>query len=326
MTADVAFFEAFLEEQEQIQQRLPASIKALYYKETIQESAVNEPPARFISVRTQSVIPQSWQPNLDGVLTRSQGFDHIHRMFKSCAKDIALGYLGPYCSRAVAEHAVATMLFLMKKVKSQMQQYYRFQRDGLTGKEAARRRVLIFGVGQIGTKIANLCQAWDMQVKGVDINPKWDGIEYVDLDEGLRWAEIVFCAAPLTKLTDRLLNYQSFRRAAAKVYFINVSRGDISPIDDLLKLLEEKILLGVGLDVYPDEKMLGNKMRAGDADDPLVRQMTTFANHPNVICTPHNAFNTEEALAKKISQTVDSVRAYFDDGRFPYAVPPEIDS
>lgn len=326
MTADMAFFEAFLEEQEQIKQRLPASIKALYFKETIQESAVSGPPARCISVRTQSVIPQSWQENLDGVLTRSQGFDHIHRMFKSCAKNVALGYLGPYCSRAVAEHALTTMLVLMKRFKSQIQQFHRFHRDGLTGKESSRRRVLIFGVGQIGTEIAKLCQAWDMQVKGVDINPRWGGIEYVDLDEGLRWAEIVFCAAPLTKRTERIFNYQSFGETGSIALFINVSRGEISPVEDLMALLEEKRLLGVGLDVYPDEKRLGEKMRAGDADDPYVRQMTAFANHPKVICTPHNAFNTEEALERKITHTIDSVVAFFDEGRFPFPIPPEMAS
>ncbi|MCA9403481.1 MAG: hydroxyacid dehydrogenase [Candidatus Omnitrophica bacterium] len=321
MIADIAFFEAFTTERQQITEQLPPTINPVFYQETIQEAGASTLPAKFISVRTQSVIPDGWKPELDAVLTRSQGFDHIHRMFTDCVKPVALGYLGPYCSRAVAEHALMLLLMLIKNAKAQLGQFPRFYREGLTGREVFRRKVLIFGVGQIGTETAMLCRACGMDVRGVDIDPKWDGIQYVSLDEGLPWAEVVICAAALTEITAGLLNRERLASLTTGALFINVSRGEISPMEDLVGLIDEKRLGGVGLDVFPDEKDLGEKMRSGDIDDPLVRQVTAFAGRPNVICTPHNAFNSAEALALKTSRTVESVAVFYESGRFPYPVP-----
>lgn len=321
MTPDIAFYETFLEEQEHIQQRLDPSLNAVYFKETIQESNSKDLPARVISIRTQSEIPADWKENIDAVLTRSQGYDHLHRMFITCAKSIVLGYLGPYCARAVAEHAVTVMLMLLKKMKVQMQQFQQFKRDGMTGGETIGRKVLIFGVGHIGSDIARLCQAWGMSVKGVDIDPKWDGVEYVALDDGLAWAEIVFCAAPLTDKTEGLFNYERLQNTAQPRLFINISRGEISPLDDLKLLLEDGRVAGIGLDVYPAEQALGEKMRQGVYNDPDVQLLINFAEHQRVICTPHNAFNTVEGLARKSDRTVEAITDYFSHGRFPYPVP-----
>lgn len=321
MTADIAFFESFREERQQIEEQLPPTINPLFFQDTVQEAGLSAVPAKFISVRTQSVIPDEWKDGLDAVLTRSQGFDHIHRMFTNCVKPVALGYLGPYCSRAVAEHALMTVLMLVKNAKTQLHQFHRFHREGLTGHELLRRKVLIFGVGQIGAETARLCGAWDMDVKGVDIDPKWGGIEYVELDQGLAWAEIVVCAAALTVETAGLLNYQRLSTLQPGAVFVNVSRGEISPPEDLGRLLDEQRLAGVGLDVYPDERELGERMRGGDTGDPLVRRMSAFAHRANVICTPHNAFNSAEALARKTSRTAEAVAAFFESGTFPYPVP-----
>ncbi len=319
--ADIAFFEVFTEEEEKIRRHLPPSLNPVFYKETVQESGERVAPSRFVSIRTQSAIPVEWHDQIDAVLTRSQGYDHIHRMFTNCAKPMALGYLGPYCSRAVAEHAVLVMMMLLKKIKCQLRQFGRFQRDGLTGAETSRRRVLIFGVGQIGSEIGRLCRAWDMDVRGVDIQPKWEGIEYVSLDEGLAWAQVIFCAATLNSATEGLLTHARLSAAEGAV-FVNISRGEISPVDDLIRLVDEGRLSGVGLDVYPDESELGDHMRRAEDQDPAVGRIRAFADYPNVICTPHNAFNTVEALDEKSRRTIEAVSAFFESGRFPCPVPP----
>lgn len=321
MNADIAFFECFREEEKNIREHLPSAIEAVFFKETIQEAAAEHPPSRFLSIRTQSVIPDGWHDQLDAVLTRSQGFDHIHRMFTNCVKPVALGYLGPYCSRAVAEHALMLLLMSLKKTKAQMQQFYRFDRDGLTGTELSRRRVLIFGVGQIGSEIGRLCRAWDMDVRGVDIQPKWMEIDYVGLDEGIAWAEVIICAAPLTEDTRGLLNYACLSGGRPHKVLINISRGELSPVEDLLRLLDGGQLSAVGLDVFPGEKDLGDKMRRGESADPAVERVTRLADHPGVICTPHNAFNSAEALERKSRRTIEAVTQYFEAGRFPFPVP-----
>ena len=74
---DVFFYEAFEEEQEALKHFLPGHIKAGFSWKTIQEYGAEAPPAPIISVRTQSNLPAEWADNLDAILSRSTGFDHL---------------------------------------------------------------------------------------------------------------------------------------------------------------------------------------------------------------------------------------------------------
>jgi len=319
--SDVIFYEAFQEEQEKLKSLLPRSMKVKFTAQTIQESNDKLPEARILSVRTQSVIPESWYERIDAVLTRSQGYDHLNRMFKKFHLSIKLGYLGAYCSRAVAEHAIMSMFALTKKLKDQIKHFTRFERDGLTGLEFPGRKVLVVGVGDVGSQIVKLTKALDMDVKGVDIAPRWEGIEYVNLVTGISWAEIIFCALPLTPHTNGLLSYAHLNQCLKKPYFINISRGEISPLDDLIKLLDENKLRGVSLDVYQNESNVAEQLRAGVDLSEDTQKLINFSNRDNVICTPHNAFNTEESVIRKAEVTIHSLEYYLNRGQFPHPVP-----
>mgnify|MGYP000937452249 CR=1 FL=1 len=102
-TTDVFFFEAFKEEAEALRRLLPSGIRAAFTPLTIQECAYGLPPSSFISIRTQSVIPHSWAGLLDGLLTRSTGYDHVKAFLEASRRAVPAGYLPLYCSRAVAE-------------------------------------------------------------------------------------------------------------------------------------------------------------------------------------------------------------------------------
>lgn len=318
---DVIFYEAFQEEQEKLKSILPRAMKARFTVETIQERKDKLPEGRILCVRTQSIIPESWYGKFEAVLTRSQGYDHLLRMFKDSRLPPKLGYLGPYCSRAVAEHAVMNMFLLTKKFKSQLNHFIKFDRDGLTGVELPGRKVLVVGVGEIGSQIVKLTKALDMDVKGVDIVPKKPDLEYVALNTGIMWAEIIFCALPLTAHTNGLLNYAQLSQSKEKPYFINISRGEISPIDDLIQLLDENSLRGISLDVYQNESMVAEQLRSTAVLNEPTQSLLNFSFRENVICTPHNAFNTEESVIRKARVTVLSLEDYLNRGEFPYPVP-----
>lgn len=317
---DVIFYEAFHEEQNLLKECLPNSLKARYFSETIQESCESSPSGRILCIRTQSIIPKDWYGCIEAVLTRSQGYDHLIKMFKSTQNPPKLGFLGSYCSRAVAEHAILSMFVLAKKLKRQIKQFVRFNRDGLTGIEIFDRKVLVVGVGEIGSQIVSLTKALNMDVKGVDILPKMSDLDYVSLNEGTQWAEIIFCALPLTNETRAYFNYELLMRTKNRPIFINVSRGEIFPFDDLVKLLDENILSGVSLDVYQDECVIGESLRRGEGQSEYVKKLLDFSKRDNVLCTPHNAFNTEEAIIKKASATAHSLVHYFNTGQFSHPV------
>ena len=89
-------------------------------------------------------------------------------------------------------------------------------------------------------------------------------------------------------------NYASLKRTHPGVFFVNVARGEHAPTADLVRLLDEGHLAGVALDVYENESKLSVALRAGQGTFPL-------AGRPNVILTPHNAFNTKKPSSAKRS-------------------------
>ncbi len=236
---DVMFYEAFEEEEQEIKRILPREIRAGFTPKTIQEEGALPLPAALISIRTQSRIPLEWGQSLKGILTRSQGYDHVLAFRRECKTDIDCGFLGNYCSRAVAEQAALMMMALLRKLKKQEGNFISFSRDGLTGLECKGRKVLVVGVGNIGREIVDIARGLRMAVMGVDIDPALKDLDYVALSEGMAWADVVFCALSLTEKTDGMLDYRAFEKARQGVVFINIARGEISPVGDLKKLLDE---------------------------------------------------------------------------------------
>jgi len=318
---DVMFYEAFEEEEAALKKFLPEDISAEFTWKTIQEEGHKDSPAKIVSVRTQSRIPLEWAGTIKGILTRSQGFDHLLAYRHQTEMDIPCGYLENYCARAVAEQAVLTMMMLLRKLKAQMRHFDTFDRNHLTGKECQGRKALVMGVGHIGTQIVDIVKGLRMEVKGVDIAPKLKDLEYVLLDEGVSWADVIFCAAPLTEETKAMLSYTVLKKVRPGAIFINISRGEISPIQDLKQLLEDDILGGLGLDVYPEESRLANYLRGHLKElDETIQTILELQNKDNVIFTPHNAFNTQEAVDQKARLSVEAVKTFMEKGFFPYQI------
>lgn len=315
----VKFYEVFEEERQAIEQYLPASFSVVFTQHTIQESGDAACPAPIISIRTQSEIPSDWAPFLQGILTRSQGFEHLFKYREKTNGHFVCGYLENYCSRAVAEQAIWMMMSLLRKTKQQMNQFFNFSRDGLTGKECLGKKALVVGVGRIGGEMEGLLKAMGLAVRGVDPAPKKEGVEYVTLQEGLAWADVVFSCVPLTNETRGMLNYDAL--CVHPVFVINVSRGEVSPLADMQKLLEEGRLLGLAMDVFEEETVLGDALRRKqDGDEDNVNAAIELARRDNVIFTPHNAFNTEEAVERKAKMAVDSLVDFVEKGRFLWIV------
>jgi D-lactate dehydrogenase len=320
---DIKFYETFREERDLLKAYLPKKINASFTHKTIQEERERTPPARFVCIRTQSIIPRSWLINLDAILSRSQGYDHLIPIIKK-NKQIYCGYIGDYCSKAVAEHAVLTMWMLLRQMKTQIQNFDSFHRENMSGMECADKNVLVVGVGNIGQEIVKIVKKLNMNVKGVDLLHKVKNLKYVSLEQGLSWADIVFCALPLTDHTANLLSYDVLKRMRQPGYFINVSRGEISPIKDLRKLINEHKLRGLSLDVYEDEKALATFLRSSKRSTAgtsrNIRDALFLKNQTNVIFTPHNAFNTLEALDRKCRQTANEVQRFLKARTFKWPV------
>ena len=319
---DIFFFEAFTEEAEQIKRFMPSDLDAGFTGDTIQEYDSEDMPAPIISIRTQSIIPLNWSDKLSALLSRSSGFDHILKYLNYCSADIQCGYLPTYCRRGVAEQAMMLWLALLRKLPQQISSFSSFNRDGLTGRECMGKTLLVVGVGNIGYEIVSLGRALGMQTLSVDIVQKYSDVDYVGIQDGIGVADVIVSAMNLTPENTGYFNYELLKNAKPNAVFVNIARGELSPASDLVRLLEEKLLAGVALDVYSNENLLAVSLRSGkQCDDKEVRDVHKLAALPQAILTPHNAFNTSEGVERKAQQSVEQIIHFIKNGTFIWPVP-----
>lgn len=319
---DVYFYEAFEEESLELRRHLPAAVEAGFTWKTIQEAGDAQPPAGLISIRTQSVLPVAWAPLLSGILARSTGYDHLARYRAACVRPVPCGYLPLYCNRAVAEQALLLWMALLRRLPQQLASFASFQRDGLTGLECEGRTLAVIGVGNIGHQVIRIGTGLGMTALGVDLVQRFDWVQYVSIDEAVERADVIVCAMNLTAQNVGYFGYDRLSRARAGAIFVNVARGEMSPPRDLLRLLEEGHLGGVGLDVHDREQELAVSLRGGQpAASPAVQATLALARRPDVILTPHNAFNTREAVGRKAEHAVRQVEQFLRGGTFLWTAP-----
>ena len=153
-----------------------------------------------------------------------------------------------------------------------------------------------------------------MDVRGVDILQKHPLVTYCSIADGLMWADVIVCAMNLTTQNAGYFKYDVLKRAQRGVVFVNVARGELSPTNDLVKLLDEGHIGALALDVYEKESALAVALRSGKSGFPLL-------GRANVILTPHNAFNTAEAVGRKAAQTVQQIEHFLQNGEFLWPNP-----
>jgi len=317
----IFFYEAFEEETIALKKFLPKNIDADFSWKTIQEHGEKNPPAKIISIRTQSQIPTDWANSIDAIISRSTGYDHVNEYRKITGKNLPAGYLPLYCSRSVAEQALLMWMALLRKLPKQVRQFKTFHRDGITGKECDKKVLAVVGVGNIGYEIVKIGKGLNMDVLGVDIVKKRDDVNYVSHEDAIQKADVIVCAMNLTEENEGYFNLERLSSAKPGAVFINIARGELSPAADLLKLLETKKLGAVGLDVYNFEKELAGVLRSNiNSDNNEVRAVLKLAERNDVILSPHNAFNTEEAVERKSEQTAEQLMNFLEKGEFKWKV------
>lgn len=320
---DVFFYEAFEEEMQAIQSFMPSHIRAGYTPLTIQEYEATMPPASIISLRTQSVIPANWHTKLDAILSRSAGYDHLTTFAQTTGfPSQQLGYLPCYCVRAVAEQALLLALALLRKLRLQQHSFESFHRDGLSGMECRGKQVLVVGVGRIGYEIASIFSALGASVRGVDLDEKYSDVAYCDIASGLAEADLVFCAMNLNESNRAYFDHTRYEQMKPGALLINIARGECTPALAAAQALNTGQLAGLALDVYNHESELAVSLRQGTmSSDPEVQTLLELSQRPNVITTPHNAFNTQEAVLRKAEQSVRQTHEFLKNRQFIWSIP-----
>ena len=269
---------------------------------------------------TSRITPKvlEYFPNLKMITTNSTGFDHID--IAACkAKGIKVGYVPGYGNNTVAELAFGLILNLTRKIYQaidNIKERGSFSLEGLRGTDIKGKTIGIIGTGRIGREMARMANGFGMKIIAFDViedaaAAKEFGFSYVPLEELLKQSDIVSIHCPLTEETRHLINVGNIGLMKKGAYLVNTARGPIVETDALVKALESGILAGAGLDVLEEEREM-----AGGGTGPSGEAMKVILeNHalmkmPNVLITPHNAFNTDEAVRRILDATLGNISGF----------------
>lgn len=243
---------------------------------------------------------------------RCAGYNNID--FKAAFEKIHVVRVPAYSPYAVAEHAMALLLTLNRKIHRAFNRTreHNFSLNGLTGFDLHGKTIGVIGTGKIGQVFVDICKGFGMNLLAYDPYPiAGSDIRYVSLDELCRESDIISLHCPLTKETHHLLNKDKFVLMKQGVILINTSRGALINSEDLLNAIKEEKVGGAGLDVYEEETefFYEDKSYSIIQDDIL----SGLISMPNVIVTSHQAFLTREALNNIAEVTLQNLTDYFED-------------
>jgi D-lactate dehydrogenase len=261
-------------------------------------------------------------PNLKMVATRSTGFDHID-IKEAEERKITVCNVPFYGENTVAEHTFALMLALSRKLPDSVEKARKgdFSLEGLRGFDLKDKTLGVIGMGHIGLHVARIAKGFEMNVLAYD--PKEDkkiakkiGFAYSKLEDLLSKSDIITLHAPYNEKTRHLINSGNISLIKKGAYLINTARGGLVETQSLLKALSGGTLAGAGLDVLEEECFIKEEVQLLSKEFPKTCDLkTVLQNHillqqKNVVATPHNAFNSNEALTRILDTTVGNIDGF----------------
>src|SRR3989339_221099 len=325
----VAFFELEKWEQGYISKNLEGHKLSFFNgkltKNSLKKIRDAEALAVFIYSKVDATV-LSALPKLRLVATMSTGYDHIDVM--ECKKrGIAVCNVPAYGENTVAEHTFALILCLSRKIHRSYERTRMadFSAMGLRGFDLKGKTIGVVGSGHIGKHVIRIAKGFEMDVIVYEKFPDEKlaaemGFRYVPLDELYAKSHIITFHVPLLDETKHMFNSQSLKKIRKGCIVINTSRGGIIDTNALLQGLSKGIIGGAGLDVLEgeyfirEEKQVISPQFRKSVDLHMVLQNHVLLRHPNVLITPHNAFNSQEALERILSTTMGNI-SMFEKGR-----------
>ncbi|MDO8574619.1 MAG: hydroxyacid dehydrogenase [bacterium] len=326
----VSFFTIKPWEKEYLENKLRGSkleIKPEYFKEKLdQDHLPKNKDAEIISVFVDSEVNKEVIhafPKLKLIAARSTGYDHID-LKEAAKRKISVTYVPDYGENTVAEFTFALILALSRKILKAHEQIRKtgsFSQENLQGFDLKGRTIGVVGAGRIGKNTIRIANGFGMNVIAYDVYPekkleKLMHFKFVPFKELLKVSDIVTLHVPYIKATHHLINHDSLKLMKKGAYLINTARGQVVETEALVKALKDGHLGGAGLDVLEEENVTCDELQFVLGGHPEEHNLkTVLANHvlidmPNVVITPHNAFNTKEALQRILDTTLENIQDF----------------
>jgi D-lactate dehydrogenase len=260
-------------------------------------------------------------PNLKFIATRSTGYDHIDLDYCK-EKGITVSNVPTYGAHTVAEHTFALILAISRKLIPSVEQAKKgdFSSEGLEGFDLFGKTLGVIGTGNIGVNVCKLGLSFGMNVLAYSRSQNEElvakGIKYLSLDELVAQSDIVTLHLPHTKETEHIINMQNIQKFKKGTVLINTARGLLVETQAIVEGLEKGYLSAVGLDVLEEEVHLREEKEFLTSEYlSKIDLKTGLLNHvlltrDDVVITPHNAFNSKEAVEEILEQSVANIKSF----------------
>ncbi|MBU2514667.1 C-terminal binding protein [bacterium] len=230
-------------------------------------------------------------------------------LFTATQQNIMVCNVPDYCQGEVADHVIALMLEVTRKIGALNSQVRGGGWDMTIADPVPRLQDKVFGLwgcGGIGQMTARRAAAFGMKVSGYDpyqTDSVFDqnGIKrYQDLNRFLSEIDVLSLHVPLTPETEHMINAETLGHMKSSAYLINTARGFLVNEEDLYTAIKSRSIAGAALDVLETEPPNG---------------VAKLATLPNVVITPHAAWNSEEAIPELREKAAQEIVRFFKEGR-----------
>jgi len=297
-----------------------------FVEESISLENIN-PDVEVISVFVTSQVTSEIiekLPKLRLIACRSTGFNNVD-LKSADERGITVLNVPTYGEQTVAEYAFAMLMALTRKLPEAVQAFDTdVEADNLTGIDIFGKTFGVIGTGHIGQHAIKIARGFDMNVIAYDPFPKQElakelGYTYVELDELITQSDVITLHAPYLPENHHLINEQRLNAMKSSVIIINTARGELIDTKALANALSNGTIAGAALDVVEGEKLMHLEeevalLRSAQLpEDMLQYSIELLALHkmPNVLITPHNAFNTIEAIQRINATTCQNIINYW---------------
>jgi D-lactate dehydrogenase len=259
-------------------------------------------------------------PNVQMIATTSTGYDHID---KQVIDTLTVCNVPGYGQNTVAEHAFGLLLAVARKLITADQKARKGKviHSQLTGFDLKNKTIGVIGTGNIGSHVIKIAQGFGMKILAYDVHKntklaKQYDFSYVSLKQLLKKSDVITLHAPLLPSTKHIINMDNIEDIKSGAILINTARGGLIETKALWTALQKKILSGAGLDVFEEECLFVKRQQNLHKKYPrlcskrLLSLQHKIMKRTNVVVTPHNAFNTKEALTRILDTTVENIKAF----------------
>lgn len=298
-----------------------------------------KPDAEIISVFVSSTVDQSIMqrfPRLRLICCRSTGYNNVD-LQAAAARNITVTNVPTYGEQTVAEYVFTLLLALSRKLTLALEAVDSADIDQtkLTGFDLHGKTIGILGAGRIGQHVAMIARGFGMRVLAYDPYPNHEqakkiGFDYVELTDLLHQSDVVSLHMPYVQTNRHIINRESLAECKKGAILVNTARGELVDTKSVLNALESGQLGGAAFDVLEGEELLDIEeekmlLSRGPVSQRALEQsieLQVLSKMPNVIVTPHSAFNTVEAIQRINAATAQSIIKYWY-GESPFKVEPQ---